>query len=298
MDKNDSDWVQLNVISSFTKIKKLCGGTKKKQSKVGKQSLANAIDLSSILELDATRSRVRRITPLPGRINMYQLFRRCVVIRKVSSSLFDTSSVRMKIKSKCQDLPWCSGDSSGGSIERVLFVRSKETPTDVVREAYMMEESVGSEERSKNKSENKSEDKSEDKSEEDRSKDFDDLRGVDVRKERAALIVVVLRSTDIAYDVVARLDEPNNWRGGLCVEMINGEKIPSRKKEEKTKMKGREGMKEETRQRREEEEERRKENQKIQEEENRKNHALACYEETKEEKNVRGVIITCKNNER
>ena len=216
---NEEHWVPLKVIATFQKIKAMCGApNSKKQAKLGKQTLAASIQFSSLLVLDGTKSRVRRTTKLTG-FNVYQILSRSVVVRKLSPSMITAQAVRSKILEKCRgssDCKWVAsaGSSSSSSsssttgdatstesppIERILFVSGKEQPQDVLRVAYKTNENNSG----------------------------DDVRGVDARRDRGACVIVVAQSCSIACDLVRNMDEPNNWRGGMRVEMMSGEKVHS-----------------------------------------------------------------------
>ena len=213
---NEQDnWVSLKVLGTFQKIKKLVGGpNSKKNAKVGKATLASALQFSSLLVLDPTQSLVKRTVKMSG-FNVYQLLSRSVVVRKLSPTMITAPAVRSKIVDKCksggcawaQNVPGKQGGTAA-LIERIVFVSGKETPQDVLREAYKVTTTTTTS-----------------ASANDNDNTTDDVRGVDARRDRSACVIVVLESTAIAYDLVRNLDEPNNWRGGMRVEMMSGEKV-------------------------------------------------------------------------
>ena len=210
MASNAEQWVPIKVLGTFNKIKQLCGSQNKKKSKVGKNTLVGAIELSLLLEMDETKCFVRSSSTQQknqrlSTFNLYTVLSRSVIIRKLGVTMNTTENVRKKILTKC------TTKTNENSIQLVLFVSSKETPQDVLRQSYQ--------------STNQTTNQTKNGSNALPSQPSDDQRGVDVRKERTPCVVVVLSTKEEAIAVCRMVDEPNNWRGGLRVEMMSGEKV-------------------------------------------------------------------------
>ena len=100
-NENDN-WVSLKTIGTFQKIKQLCGGPNtKKHSKIGKATLANAIQFSSLLILDNNKSRVKRKDKFTG-FNVYEVLSRSVIVSKLSPTMVTPTAVRSKVVEKCR----------------------------------------------------------------------------------------------------------------------------------------------------------------------------------------------------